>query len=126
MSKGKHTCMAHVVAFATIRKAKTREHLRKVLTQRSCEYVVTDNVIAQHKNCPSTATDDRPGRDLFRVLKRPPTSQPHALGLRRSCSDGKTVGNTTGFRRRLQPHWIVSLLQSLCRTLGPTEASYNF
>jgi len=33
----------------------------------------TDN--AQHKNCPSSGIDDRPGRDLFRVLKRSPISQ---------------------------------------------------
>ena len=59
---------------------------------------------AQHKNCPSSGIDDRPGRDLFRVLKRSPVSQPHALGLRRGYSDGKTVGNTTGHRRRLHPH----------------------
>ena len=39
----------------------------------------TDN--AQHKNCPSSGIDDRPGRDLFRVLKRSPISQPHTLGL---------------------------------------------
>jgi len=32
----------------------------------------TDN--AQHKNCPSSGIDDRPGRDLFRVLKRSPIS----------------------------------------------------
>jgi len=60
----------------------------------------TDN--AQHKNCPSSGTDDRPGRDLFRVLKRSPIS--HTLGLRRGYSDGKAVGNTTGLRRRLHPH----------------------
>ena len=34
----------------------------------------TDN--AQHKNCPSSGIDDRSGRDLFRVLKRSPISQP--------------------------------------------------
>jgi len=43
----------------------------------------TDNVTAQQKNCPSSGVDDRPGRDLFRVLKRSPISQPHTLGLRR-------------------------------------------
>jgi len=57
----------------------------------------------QHNNCPSSAFDDRRGRDLFRVLKRSPISRKHALGLRRSCSDGKTRGNTTGLRRRLHP-----------------------
>ena len=74
-----HTYMAHAVAFSTIRTAKTREHLRKVLTQRSCKYQVTGNVTAQHKNCPSSAFDDRQGRDLFRVLKRQPISQPPHL-----------------------------------------------
>jgi len=46
------------------------------------------------------------------VLKRSPISQPHTLGLRRGYSDGKAVGNTTGLRRRLHPHWRISLLQS--------------
>jgi len=86
----------------------------------------TDNVTTQHKNCSSSGIDDRPGRDLFRVLKRSPISQPHTLGLRRGYTDGKAVGNTTGFRRRLHPHWRISLLQSLCRALGQTEASSNF
>ena len=81
---------------------------------------------AQHKNCASSGIDDRPGRDLFRVLKRSPISQPHTLGLRRGYSDGKAVGNTTGLRRRLHPHWRIFLLQSLCRALGQTEASSNF
>jgi len=84
----------------------------------------TDN--AQHKNCPSSGIDDRRGRDLFRVLKRSPISQPHTLGLLRGYSDGKAVGNTTGLRRRLHLHWRISLLQSLYRALGQTEASSNF
>jgi len=84
----------------------------------------TDN--AQHKNCPSSGIGDRPGRDLFRVLKRSPISQPHTLGLRRGYSDGKAVNNTPGLRRRLHPHWRISLLQSLCRALGQTETSSNF
>lgn len=50
---------------ATIRTAKTREHLRKVLTQSNCEYKFTDNVTEQHKNCPSSASDDRPGRHFL-------------------------------------------------------------
>jgi len=33
----------------------------------------TDN--EQHKNCPSSGNDDRPGRNLFRVLKRSSISQ---------------------------------------------------
>jgi len=37
----------------------------------------TDN--AQHKNCPSSGIEYRPGRDLFRVLKRSPISQTHTL-----------------------------------------------
>jgi len=84
----------------------------------------TDN--AQHKNCPSSGIDDRPGKDLFRVLKRSPISKPHTLGLRRGYSDGKAVGNTTGLRRSLHPHWKISLLQSLRWALGQTEASFNF
>ena len=79
--------MQIIVICLAIRMAKTREHLRKVLTQRNCEYKVIDNVTAQHKNCPSSAIVDR--RDLFRLLKRQPISRLHALGLRRSCSDGK-------------------------------------
>jgi len=41
----------------------------------------TNNATAQHKNCPSSGIDDRPGRDLFRVLKSSPISQSHTLGL---------------------------------------------
>jgi len=59
-------------------------------------------------------------------LKRSPISQPHTLGLRRCYSDGKAVGNSDGLRRRLHPRWRISLLQSLCRALGQTEASSNF
>ena len=44
--------MAHAVAFATIWKAKTREHLRKVLRQRNCEYK------QQHNSYPSNAFND--------------------------------------------------------------------
>jgi len=118
--------VCHACILVSWPSAKTREHLQRVLIQRSCEYRVTDNVTAQHKNCPSSAFDDRPGRHLFKVLKRPPISQPHALGRRRGCSDGKARGNTIGLRRRLHPYWRVSLLQSLCRALGQTEASSNF
>jgi len=72
---------------------------------------------------PSIAFDDRPGRNLFRVLKRLPISQPHALGLRRSYSDGKAGSNTTVLRIKLYPHWRDSLLQLLCQALGQTEAN---
>jgi len=84
----------------------------------------TDNVTAQQKNCSSSSIDDRPGRDLFRVWKRSSISQPHILGLRQGYSDGKAVGNTTGLRRRLHPHWRISRLQSLCRALGQTSSNF--
>ena len=84
----------------------------------------TDN--AQHKKCPSSGIDDRPGRDLFRVLKRSPISQPHTPGLRRGYSDGKAVGNTTGLRRRLRPHWRISLLQSLCNYIATQGQRQRF
>jgi len=114
--------MAHTVTFAAIRTTKTREHFcGKFLYNASAS---TDN--AQHKNCSSSGIDDRPGSEFFRVLKRSPISQPHTLGLRRGYPDGKAVSNTTGLRRRLHPHWRISLLQSLCRALGQTEASSNF
>ena len=103
--------MTHAVAFATIRTAKTREHLRKVLTQRNCEHCAHSN----NNSCASSAFDDLRDRDLFRVLKRSPISRPHAIGLRRRCSDGKTRGNTTGLRRRLHSDWRISLLQSSWR-----------
>ena len=48
------------------------------------------------------------------------------LGHRRSCSDVKARGNTTGLRRISHPHWRVSLLQSSCRALGQIEASSHF
>jgi len=38
-----------------------------------------NSATAQHKNRLSSAFDDRQGRDLFRVLKRPPICRPHAL-----------------------------------------------
>ena len=79
-----------------LRRSERRRHeniLRKVLTNAIAG---TDNVTAQNKNCPSSAFNDRPGKDLFRVLKRLPISQPHILGLRRGCTDGKAVGNTAG------------------------------
>jgi len=88
------------------------EHMRKFCRKFLYNTIAsTDN--AQHRNCPSSGIDDRPGRDLFKVMKRSPISQPHTLGLRRGYSDGKTVGNTTGLRQRLHPHWRISLLQSL-------------
>jgi len=62
-----------------------------VLTQPNCEHKITDNVTTEHMNCPSSAIVDRPSRDLFKVLKRPSVSRPHALDLRRSCSDGKQL-----------------------------------
>ena len=110
-----------------LRRSERRRHeniLRKVLIQILYNAIAsTDNV--QHKNCPSSGIDDRPGRDLFRVLKRSPISQPHTLGLRWGYSNGKAVDNTTRLRRRLHPHWRISLLQSLWRALGQTEASSN-
>jgi len=75
--------MAHAVAFATIRMAKTLEHLRKVLRQRNCKHCTHTDTTQQ------LSFDDRRDRDLFRVLKRSPIPQLHALGLRRSCFDGK-------------------------------------
>ena len=105
------------------RRLRNEEFLQKVLTQRNYEYKVC-NCTTQELS--SSTFHDFPGRDLFRMLKRSPISQPHALGLRRSCSDGKARGSTTRLRRRLHPHCGVSLLQSLCRALGQTEASYNF
>ena len=92
--------MAHAVAFARMRTTKTREHFGKFLYNAIAS---TDNT--QHKNCLSSGIDDRPSIVLFRVLKRSPISQPHTLGLRRGYFDGKAVGNTTGFRRRLHLHW---------------------
>ena len=78
------------------RRSERRRHeniLWKVLIQRNCEY----------RQC-TTQELSFQGRDLFRVLKKSPISQPHTLGLRRGYSDGKAVGNTTGLRRRLHPH----------------------
>ena len=53
--------MAHAVAFAAIRTTKTREHFCGKFLYNAI--ASTDNV--QHKNCPSSGIDDRPGRDLF-------------------------------------------------------------
>ena len=88
----KHETYIHgyAVMFATIRMVFTLENiLWKAFIQCNCQYKVTDNVTARHKNCPSSAFDDHLGRDLFRVLMRPPISQPLALGLTKCCSNGK-------------------------------------
>jgi len=45
----------------------TRTFCRKFLYNAIAS---TDNVTAQHKNCPSSDIDNCPGRVLFRVLKR--------------------------------------------------------
>jgi len=46
--------MAHAADFATIRTAKTREHLRKVLTQRNCEHCTHSNNTTIVLRVPST------------------------------------------------------------------------
>ena len=102
--------------FGKKRRSERRRHeniLRKVLVQRNCEYrqCTTQELSFQ-------CIDDRPGRDLFRVLKRSPIAQPHTLGLRRGYSDGKAIGNTTGLRRRLHLHWRISLLQNYAERLA--------
>jgi len=94
--------MAHVVAFAAIRTTKTREHfaVSSYTTQLLVQTIASaDN--AQHKNCPSSGIDDRPGRDLFKALKRSPISQAHTHGLRRGYSDGNGLrrGYSDGLRR---------------------------
>ena len=112
----------HAVAFAAIRTTKTREHFA------GSSYTTQLRVQTMHNTrivLPVASTIAR-AEICFRVLKRSPISQPHTLGLRRGYSDGKAVGNTTGLRRSLHPHWRISLLQSLWRALGQTEASSNF
>jgi len=42
-------------------------------------FASTDN--AQQKNCPSRGIDDRPGRDLFRVLMRSPMTTQYSLEI---------------------------------------------
>jgi len=66
----------------------------------------TDNVTAQYKNCLVQLEDQ-----VCAVEK---------------MGEEIAVDNTTGLRRRLHPHWRISLLQSLCRAFGQTEASSNF
>ena len=46
------------------------------------------------------AAEDRVLKEVVRALKRSPISQPHTLGLRRSCSDGKARGNTISEKPR--------------------------
>ena len=48
-----------------------------------------NSVTLQHKNCRSGTFDDRQGRVFYRVHKRSPISQPHALGLRRGYPMGR-------------------------------------
>ena len=77
---------------ATIWMAKTRVHVWKVLAQRNCE-------ICQ-------------GRDLFRVLKRSPISQLHALGSSTKLfrCEGKRQHDRT-------PTNIASALESFAATV---------
>jgi len=104
--------MAHAVAFVAIRTTKTQENFCGKLLYNAI--ASTDN--AQHKNCPSSGINDRQGRDLFRVLKRSPISQPHTLGLRQGYSDGKAVGNTTGhYAKRLARLKQVPIFKVLAR-----------
>jgi len=84
----KSAYMAHAVTFAAIRTTKTREHF----AESSYTFAIASTDNAQHKNCLSSGSDDRLGRNMFRVLKRSPISQPHTLGLRRGYSDRKAVG----------------------------------
>jgi len=73
-----------------------RDSLNDEDTGTSVESFYTTQ-FAHHKNYrPSSAFDDRPGINLCRVLKKSPISRPHALGLRRGETDGKTGSNTTG------------------------------
>ena len=67
--------MAHAVAFATIRMAKTREHLREVLTQRNCEHCTYSNNTIIVLRVPSTIAGiwlecwrDRPFLDRTRLV----------------------------------------------------------
>jgi len=62
--------MAHAVAFAAIRTTKTRENIAESSYATQLLVVAQHKlVVPQHKNCPSSEIDHRPGRDLFRVLK---------------------------------------------------------
>jgi len=97
----------------------------KFLHNAICTSHCTHTVTAQQLSFECLRRSPGQRFDLFKVLKRSPISRPHALGIRRSCSDGKARGSTTGLRRRLHPYWKVSLLQSLYRALGQTEASSN-
>ena len=118
--------MAHAVAFAAIRTTKTREHF--------AESSYTDSVTAQHKNCPSSGIDDRPGRDLFNLgcwRDRPflnrthlvfdeviPISRQHDRTPSRQHDRTPTVGNTTGSRQHDRtPTKIASALENFPATV---------
>ena len=112
----------HAVAFAAIRTTKTREHFAE------SSYTTQLRVQTMHNTrivLPVAPTIARAEICLGCWRDRPFLNRTH-LVFRRGYSDGKAVGNTTGLRRRLHPPWRISLLQSLCRALGQTEASSNF
>ena len=118
----KHETYIHgyAVMFATIRMVFTLENiLWKAFIQCNCQYKVTDNVTARHKNCPLSAFDDHLGRDLFRVLMRPPHFSTASTWSYKMLFQWEGKGNTTRLWRRLHPHWSVSLLLSLCWVLWP-------
>ena len=101
------------------RRSERRWHeniLRKVLIQRNCEY----------RQCTTQELSFQWHRRSARAEICLGCWRDRPFLKRRGYSGGKAVGNTTGLRRRLHPHWRISLLQSLCRALGQTEASSNF
>jgi len=97
--------LSYIHTWPISRRSERRRHenvLRKVLIQRNCEYrqCTTQELSFQ---CYGNSCY-LPGRDLIRVLKRSPISQPHTLGLRRGYweADGKAVGNTTKIASALE------------------------
>ena len=70
--------------FSSTPQPSLLDHININIIDDSTTTGITFYDISDH---PSSAFDDRPGKDLLRVLKRPPISQPQELGLRRGCSD---------------------------------------
>ena len=119
-----HTYMAHAVAFAAIRTTKTREHFAE------SSYTTQLRVQTMHNTrivLPVASTIARAEICFGCWRDRPFLNRTHLVLIAHfsTARTWKAVGNTTGLRRSLHPRWRISLLQSLCRALGQTEASFT-
>ena len=118
LSNNTITYTAHAVAFvfAAIRTTKTREHFA------DSSYTTQLRVQTMHKTriaLPVASTIVYGVEEIAHFSTAPTWSSTRLFRWEGSRQHDRT-------RRRLHPHWRISLLQSLCRALGQTEASSKF